>query len=68
MVCVLVAGVALAGVVAFMAPASEHAAQEAAPLFVTEIPPGYRDWRVISVAHEAGDLNDLRGRVPQACG
>ena len=23
-------------------------------------PPGYRDWRLISVAHEEGDLNDLR--------
>lgn len=24
------------------------------------IPDGYRDWKLISVAHEAGDLNDLR--------
>src|ERR1700754_3330091 len=48
------------GVVAFMSPASPHATQEAAPIFVTEIPPGYRDWRLISVAHEEGDLNDLR--------
>jgi cytochrome P460 len=24
------------------------------------IPPGYRDWRLISVAHEASNLNDLR--------
>ena len=56
----LVAIVALAGVVASMAPASGQAGQEAAPIFVTEIPPGYRDWRLISVAHEAGDLNDLR--------
>jgi hypothetical protein len=30
------------------------------PVFVTEIPPGYRDWKLISVAHEAGNLNDLR--------
>jgi hypothetical protein len=60
MVFVLVAGVALAGVVASMAPAPGQAGQEAAPIFVTEIPPGYRDWRVISVAHEAGDLNDIR--------
>ena len=29
-------------------------------VFVTEIPPGYRDWKVVSVAHEAGDLNDIR--------
>jgi hypothetical protein len=56
----LVAVVALAGVVAFTAPASLHADQEAAPIFVTKIPPGYRDWRLISVAHEAGNLNDLR--------
>ncbi len=29
-------------------------------IFVTEIPVGYRDWKVVSVAHEAGDLNDIR--------
>src|SRR5919106_4362377 len=56
----LVAVVALAGVVASMAPASGQAGQEAAPIFVTEIPPGYRDWRLISVAHEEGDLHDIR--------
>jgi hypothetical protein len=27
---------------------------------VTEIPPGYRDWKVVTTAHEAGDLNDIR--------
>jgi len=50
----------LAGVVDFTAPASLHADQEVAPIFVTKIPPGYRDWRLISVAHEAGSLNDIR--------
>jgi hypothetical protein len=30
------------------------------PVFVTEIPAGYRDWRLISVAREEGDLNDIR--------
>jgi Cytochrome P460 len=60
MVVVLVAGVVLAGVVASMAPASGQADGEAAPIFGVTIPPGYRDWRVISVAHEEGDLNDLR--------
>jgi hypothetical protein len=25
-----------------------------------KIPAGYRDWRLISVAHEEGNLNDLR--------
>ncbi|MGO9117503.1 MAG: cytochrome P460 family protein [Desulfomonilaceae bacterium] len=57
---VLVAVVALAGVVAHMAPTSGQADGEAAPIFGVKIPPGYRDWRVISVAHEEGNLNDLR--------
>src|SRR5215475_7667413 len=60
MVFVLVAGVVLAGVVAYLAPASGQADGEAAPIFGVTIPPGYRDWRLISVAHEAGNLNDLR--------
>jgi hypothetical protein len=33
------------------------------PVFVTKMPPGYRDWRVISVAHEAGDLNSLGAKL-----
>src|SRR5271157_4528359 len=56
----LAAVVSLAGVVAFTAPASGHADEEAAPIYGITIPPGYRDWRLISVAHEAGNLNDLR--------
>jgi len=34
--------------------------QAGSPIFVTKIPSGYRDWRLISVAHEAGKLNDIR--------
>ena len=56
----LVAVATMAGVVAFKAPPSGRADQEAAPAFGIKIPPGYRDWRLISVAHEAGNLNDLR--------
>ena len=56
----LVAVATVAGVVALMAPASGHADGQTAPIFVTKIPPGYRDWRLISVAHEAGNLNDIR--------
>ena len=52
----LVAGVALAGVVAYVAPASGQADGEAAPIFGVNIPPEYRDWRLISVAHEEGNL------------
>jgi len=33
---------------------------ESSPIFGIKIPPGYRDWRLISVAHEAGMLDDLR--------
>src|SRR5271157_1496830 len=57
---VLVAVVALAGVVAYMALASGQADGDAAPIFGIKIPAGYRDWRLISVAHEEGSLNDLR--------
>jgi hypothetical protein len=56
----LFAVVALTGVVVWMAPASGHADGEASPIFGIKIPPGYRDWRLISVAHEEGDLNDIR--------
>lgn len=56
----LVTVAALAGVVAYMAPASGEGDGEAAPIFGIKIPPAYRDWRLISVAHEEGTLNDLR--------
>ena len=57
---VLVAVAALAGVNTYMSPASGEADGDAAPIFGVKIPPGYRDWRLISVAHEEGNLNDLR--------
>jgi hypothetical protein len=50
----------VAVVVASIVPETGHADQQAAPTFVKEVPPGYRDWKVVSVAHEAGDLNDIR--------
>jgi hypothetical protein len=52
----LVGVAALAGVVAFTAPVAN---QEGAPIFVTNIPPGYRDWRLISVAHEEGNFHSF---------
>ena len=55
----LVAVATMAGLVAVIAPAPGHADGEPAPLFVTEIPQGYRDWQWISSAHEAGNLNSL---------
>ena len=55
----LVAVAMLAGVAALVTFAADSD-KDAAPIFVKEIPPGYRDWKVVSVAHEAGDLNDIR--------
>ncbi len=55
----LVAVVILAGIIGFTAPAYLYADDSAAPIFVTKIPPGYRDWRLISVSHEAGNLNSI---------
>ena len=56
----LFAVVALAGVIVYMAHASGRSDGEADPVFGITIPPGYRDWKLISVAHEEGNLNDLR--------
>jgi hypothetical protein len=55
----LVAVVILAGIIGFTQRASVHADDSGAPIFVTKIPPGYRDWRFISVSHEAGNLNSI---------
>jgi hypothetical protein len=57
---VLAAVAAMTGMVTDMNPASGQGDGEAAPVFGVKIPPGYRDWRLISVAHEEGKLNDLR--------
>jgi hypothetical protein len=54
-----VAVAALGGIVALTVPLSRGAGDDAAPIFVTSIPPGYRDWRLISVSHEAGNLNSI---------
>lgn len=56
----LLAVVALGGVVVHMAHASGRSEGEADPVFGITIPTGYRDWKLISVAHEEGNLNDLR--------
>ncbi len=55
----LLAAAILASIAAFTAPASLRANDSAAPIFVTKIPAGYRDFRLISVAHEEGSLNSL---------
>jgi Cytochrome P460 len=57
---VLIAVGMLAGEAAHLSPVLGQTDDEAAPLFGIKLPPGYRDWRLISVAHEEGKLNDLR--------
>lgn len=56
----LSAAAAAACVIASMPLGAGHADDEAVPIFGIKIPPGYRDWKLISVAHEEGNLNDLR--------
>lgn len=54
------AGVALALAFALLAPTSGYSSGETAPIYVSKIPAGYRDWKLVSVAHEEGTLNDIR--------
>jgi hypothetical protein len=55
----LVTVAAVAGFVASMTPASGQADREVSPIVVTKAPLGYRDWKLISVAHEEGNLNSI---------
>src|SRR5271170_3403484 len=55
----VVAIAAVAGIVTSLAPASGRADDEAVPIFGIKISPGYRDWRLISVAHEEGNLHSF---------
>jgi Cytochrome P460 len=50
---------AVAGPAAFVAPMPGNADPESAAPYVTEMPEGYRDWRWVSSAHEAGKLNSI---------
>ena len=71
--CIFVVAVVNAtGVIAWMAPSSlaqdnrgqvtktQTGTKDAKQIIVTTIPRGYRDWKFISAAHEAGELNDIR--------
>ena len=60
----LIAVASVTGFVAFNLPASGlgngPAGEKADPAASINIPPGYRDWKLISVAHEAGVPSDIR--------
>jgi hypothetical protein len=62
-VCALFAGyttVQSASNIRSSSPNVTLASDKSSPIFVTQIPPGYRDWKLISVAREEGSLNDIR--------
>src|ERR1700677_5379119 len=54
-----VAGAVLAGAIALRAPVSGFADDAGTRVHLTKIPPGYRDWQLISVAHEEGNLHSF---------
>jgi hypothetical protein len=57
---ILVAVVALSGAVGYMSLVPAHADGGVTPFPGGTLPAGYRDWRLISVAHEEGKQNDIR--------
>jgi hypothetical protein len=60
----LIAFAAVAGIAASLLPTAQRAtAQETAPIYDVKMPPGYRDWTLISVARVGGALNDLRAKL-----
>jgi hypothetical protein len=56
---VLVAVATMAGLVCVTASVTGYADEQASPIYGIKIPPGYRDWTLISVAHEEGNLNSI---------
>src|SRR5215510_14074667 len=59
-VALVVGAAAVAGMVAYMVPASGQGSGEAAPVFGVKIPKGYRDWKVITAAQVGQPVNDIR--------
>jgi hypothetical protein len=49
----------LAGVTTYLVAAAGRADENSAPIYLSKIPAGYRDWRLISVAHEEGSLHSF---------
>ncbi len=56
----LLAAVTTAGIAALLIPVAVHAGGEVCPIYGIAIPDGFRDWKLVSVAHEEGNLNDIR--------
>jgi hypothetical protein len=56
----IVALISIAVAVVCVVGASEASDGEAVPIFGITLPDGYRDWKLISVAREEGELQDIR--------
>jgi hypothetical protein len=57
----VVLALSIAAIAAHSVRASGQTGVTATPDLITKIPVGFRDWKLVSVAHEAGNLNDIRG-------
>ncbi len=55
----MIVAAAAAAVAGFTASTFGQAGGEAVPIFGIKIPQGFRDWRVVSVAHEEGNLHSF---------
>src|SRR5579862_715403 len=49
----------LASVIAYLVTASGQADESSAPVYLTKMPAGYRDRKLVSVAHEEGSLHSF---------
>lgn len=56
----LLTAAASVGIVASIGAVSERTDSDSTAIDAGMLPPGYRDWRLISVAREEGDLDDIR--------
>jgi hypothetical protein len=61
----LVSAATVVGAVAYFAVASEHADGDSAPIFLTEVPQAFRDWRLIAVSRltAANGSSQLRAEL-----
>jgi Cytochrome P460 len=57
---VAIASAAAASIVSLASAPAEQKEENKSPVFGVQLPEGYRNWQVVSVAHEAGNNNDIR--------
>ena len=59
---VVLSATVLGGLILALSAAAvvQEPGRDTSPIYGVKLPRGYRDWTLISVAHEAGSLNDIR--------